>query len=207
MNVSLQPTAPPLAPTTLTATLQAGPQIRPAWLDNATTEAGFVIERSTNGGLFSRIAMAPAANGTGNVTFVDTTITLGATFNYRVAAINLAGSSAYSNTATVVVPNAPVAPGNFRATNGPNGNGNNRTVILTWADLSNNETGFTVQRATNAAFTAGLNTATVAANATTLTQNGLSRNTTYYYRIQANNGVFVSSAWVNATPFPITTNP
>ncbi len=200
------PAVAPAAPTSLTATLQAGTQIRLAWMDNATDEAGFVIERAIAGGPFNQIAVAPARNNTGNVTFVDNTVTPDATYNYRVAAINLAGWSAYSNLAIVAVPAAPVAPASFRASNGPNGGGNNRTVILNWVDLSNNETSFTIQRATNAAFTAGLNTATVAANATTLTQTGRSRNTNYYYRIRANNGL-VSSAWVNATPLPITTNP
>ena len=105
------------------------------------------------------------------------------------------------------MPAIPTAPSGFTAVNGPNGNGNSRSVILNWADTSSNETGFTIQRATNAAFTAGLNTANVAANIITLTQTGLSRNTTYYYRIRANNGPVVSSGWVEATPLPITTNP
>jgi len=79
-------------------------------------------------------------------------------------------------------------------------------VVLTWVDLSNNEAGFTIQRATNATFTSGLNTVTVAANSTTLTQTGLARNMQYWYRINANN-IIGSSAWVNATPLPIRTNP
>src|SRR6185436_14218330 len=45
----------PAAPTTLTATLQAGPQIRLTWRDNATNEAGFVIQRSTDGVNFARL--------------------------------------------------------------------------------------------------------------------------------------------------------
>jgi hypothetical protein len=67
-------------------------------------------------------------------------------------------------------------------------------------------TGFTIQRSTNAAFTAGLNTVNVAPGVRTLQQTGLARNTSYFYRIRANNGL-VSSAWVTATPLPITTNP
>ena len=124
-----------------------------------------------------------------------------------MAATNLAGTTAFTNTATVTIPTAPAAPSGLAAANGANGNGNNRTVVLTWTDNSNNETGFQVQRATNATFTSGLNTVTVAANATTLTQTGLSRNTQYWYRIRAMNGTIISSAWVNATPFPIRTNP
>ena len=45
-----------------------------------------------------------------------------------------------------------------------------------------------------------------AANAKSLNVTGLNRATTYYFRIRANNGI-TSSAWVNAVPFPIVTNP
>ena len=80
-------------------------------------------------------------------------------------------------------------------------------MILTWSDNSSNETGFTIQRATNALFTQGLTTANVGANVTTLTQTGLTPNTQYWFRIRANNGTIIFTGWVNATPFPITTNP
>lgn len=182
-----------------------------AWTDNATTESGFAIQRAANGGAFATIAVAPARNNTGNTTFVDTTVQPGITYSYRVAAVNLAGGvsalSAYTNTASVVMPPAPAVPSSLRAAAGPNGNGNNRSVILTWTQANAlNVTGFTIQRSTNAAFTAGLNTANVAAGLRTLTQTGLARNTSYFYRIRANNTP-VFSAWLNATPLPITTNP
>jgi hypothetical protein len=204
------PVAAPLAPTLLTATVQAGPQVRLQWRDNATNEGGFVIERAVTGGQFAQIAVAPLRNGTGNVTFTDTTVATGTTYSYRVAAVNLFGGaptlSAYSNEAsTGAAPPVPAAPSNLTATIGAN-QGTKRSVVLTWTDSSANETSFTVQRATNAAFTTGLATTTVAANAITNTQTGLNRATTYYFRIRANNAVG-SSAWVNATPFPIVSNP
>jgi cobalamin biosynthesis protein CobT len=82
--------------------------------------------------------------------------------------------------------------------------GNNDRVVLAWIDNSNNETGFTIQRATNAAFTIGLVTSNVGANVTTFTTGNVSRNTNYYFRIQATNAVG-TSFWVNATPFPALT--
>ena len=143
----------------------------------------------------------------------NTNLTAGNTYAYYVIAVNTVPnpdqSSAPSNTASVTVPGAPAvpaAPSNLTAARGPN-QGNQRRVILNWIDNSNNETGFTIQRVTNAAFTNGVNTVTVAANTTTLTQTGLSRNTAYYYRIRANNGPVLFLAWVNATPLPIITAP
>ena len=210
LNVNA-PAATPAAPTTLTAAVQAGPQVALTWRDNATTETGFVIERAPAGSTtFVRIAVAPARNNTGNQTFDDTTIATGTPYWYRVAAVNLFGGvstlSAYSNTATTSAsPAVPAAPSNLAAANGAS-QGNKRSVTLTWKDNSANETGFTIQRATDAAFTTGLTSTTVAANAVTATQTGLSKATTYYFRIRANNAVG-SSAWVNATPFPIVTQP
>ncbi|WP_372593843.1 multicopper oxidase domain-containing protein, partial [Actinotalea sp.] len=205
------PSAAPAAPTLLTAALQAGPQVRLQWRDNATNEAGFVIERATAaGGPFTRIAVAPARNNTGNQTFTDTTIATGTAYWYRVAAVNLFGGvstlSAYSNTATTAASAAvPAAPSTVVAANGAS-QGNKRSVTLTWKDNSTNETGFTIEQATNATFTTGLKSTTAAADAVTASLTGLSKATTYYVRIRANNAVG-SSAWVNATPFPIVTQP
>jgi hypothetical protein len=126
-----------------------------------------------------------------------------------VAAVNAGGTSAYAGPIAVAVPAAPPAPAlpsGVTAANGQN-QGSNRRVVVTWTDNSTNETGFTIQAATDSAFTAGLVTATAAANNTTtprsatLTISGLTRNTYYYIRIRANGAS--NSAWVNAAPFPI----
>jgi len=87
----------------------------------------------------------------------------------------------------------PAAPSNMIATasvlsmNPP-------TVSLTWADNSNNEIGFLIQRATNTAFTAGLTTFTVGANLTTYTDTTVLIYTRYYYRIRAFDAIG-DSAW------------
>jgi FtsP/CotA-like multicopper oxidase with cupredoxin domain len=74
------------------------------------------------------------------------------------------------------------------------GAGNNQRVLITWIDGSMNETGFTVQRATNlsgpwssltpaAPAAPGINTAM------SFTDTSVARRTTYYYRVVANNVV------------------
>ena len=75
-------------------------------------------------------------------------------------------------------------------------NGGSDRVTLRWTDNANNESGFTIQRATNDTFTAGLQSTTAGANATSVALNGVTRNRTYFYRVQATNGVG-GSAWSN----------
>ncbi len=200
----------PAAPSNLVATLQAGPQVSLTWRDNATNETGFVVERSVTGsGLWGQVGTPTAANNTGNVTWVDTSVQAGvaaASYTYRVAAQNLAGLSLFSNEAGVTIPAAPAAPTVFSAVAGPN-QGSQRSVILNWTASPANVTGFTIQRSASSTFASGITSVNVAAAARTLTVTGLVRNTAYYFRIRANNGSFVFSSWLNASPFPITTAP
>ena len=129
-------------------------------------------------------------------------VVAGNTYTYQVAALNAAGRSAYSNIASAVIVAPPAAPTNVNAT--ARLQGNNARVTLTWTDVATNETGYRIQRATNAAFTANLVTSTVGANVTTFSTGNLARNTPYYFRVQAFNGAG-PSAWVNANPSPILT--
>jgi len=194
------------APTNLAATLLAGPQVRLTWIDNSWNETGFAVERSTDGVTFTRIATAPAHNNTGSVTFTDTTTALGTTYTYRVAAEAVGILSTYSNNATITVA-VPAAPSNVTASAVRQGTTNNEFVTLTWTDNSTNESSFQIQRATDAAFTTGLNSVTVAANITTYTSGPISR-VAYYYRIRAVNVLStLPYTWVNATPFPLPVAP
>jgi len=199
----------PTAPNNLTATLQSGPQVSLTWRDNATNETGFVVERctvvppATTCSNFAQIAVPGPRNNTGNVTYVDTTVTAGKSYFYQVRAVNGAGVSAPTTPAApVTVPAIPAAPANFQVAV-VKANGNNYTATLNWV-AATNPTNFTIQRASNATFTTGLSSFTPAGNLRTLTQT-VTRNTTYYYRIRANNNISGSSAWLNALPFPIRT--
>jgi FtsP/CotA-like multicopper oxidase with cupredoxin domain len=197
--------AAPLAPTNLTATVLGsttlGPRVRLNFRDNALNETGFMVERSVNGGAFSLLVTLGPRVDRGGVTYMDG-VQAATTYSYRVYALNGPSPSGASNTVTVTVPSAPAAPSNF--------NGTARVtratarIDLAWTDNSNNETRFVIQRATDAAFTAGLVTITRTANVTALSQTRLPRKAAYYYRIMAQNP-YGQSAWVNAAPFPIVT--
>jgi titin len=196
-------TAPVAAPTNLTATIYTNPnRVQLIWTDNATNETGFVIERSVNGGAFTTLANVGARAGTGSTNYMDSSVTAGNSYSYRVAALLGAAKSAYSNTVSVSL-TLPAAPSNVTAVAFRAGPGTDR-VVLTWTDNANNETSFQIQRSTNATFTTNVVSYTAGANSTTWQNTGVARGTSFYYRIRAVNA-FGNSAWVNATPFPITT--
>jgi fibronectin type 3 domain-containing protein len=192
--------AAPAAPNQVRLALAAGPKINLTFADNATNETGFYIHRKVNTNAWAVVALLPARAGMGDVTWSDPNVVAGSTYAYRVVAINNVSPSAFSPVASLTLPAAPAAPLNVRAANS-----GSRTVIVTWQDASNNETGFTIERATNASFTNGYAVITVAANTTSYTFTGLRSATRYYFRIRANNGAIIFSGWVNAAPFPITT--
>jgi FtsP/CotA-like multicopper oxidase with cupredoxin domain len=60
---------------------------------------------------------------------------------------------------------------------------------LTWTDNSGNETGFTIERATDNLFTAGLTSFTTLANVASYTDPTIVDGTVYFYRVMANNVV------------------
>jgi hypothetical protein len=203
---------PPEAPDNLVATLTGNGNNKRAvltWTDNSLNDTGFTIQRSTNSaftGALTTFSVGP------NVTTTSNRIgNTNQTYYYRVFASNTVGGpapypsvtadSGFSNTAGVNLP--PVAPSNVVAT--PfNVNNNNDRVTVTWADGSNNETGFRIQWATDANFTAVVGTGTVNANVQTFTTGNLPRGITLYFHVQSYNASG-TSAYVNASNNPITT--
>ena len=76
-------------------------QLTLTWTDNSDNEDGFRIERKTGtSGTFAQIATVGA-----NVTsYIDSGLTSGTIFCYRLLAYNVAGDSAYSNEACGTTP-------------------------------------------------------------------------------------------------------
>jgi glucose/arabinose dehydrogenase len=81
----------PNAPSNLLLSSASSSQIHLNWTDNANNEAGFRIERSTDGSFYSQIATV-AANIT---TFHDLGLAAGTLYHYRVRATNPAGDSPF----------------------------------------------------------------------------------------------------------------
>jgi hypothetical protein len=90
-----------------------------------------------------------------------------------------------------------VAPSNLSAANVTE-----TSLTLNWMDNSNNEDGFNVQIANVNDFSTVLATIPVGAGVTSLDFNGLTQNTTYYFRVDAFN-LGGSSGW--SVPLQVTT--
>ncbi len=101
--------AAPTAPANLTAAASSG-AIALSWVDTATNETGYRLERREDQGTF-----LPLTNLSSNSTaFLDVSVQPGKTYSYRVVALNNAGESSASNEASVqvaaVTPPPPAAP-------------------------------------------------------------------------------------------------
>jgi FtsP/CotA-like multicopper oxidase with cupredoxin domain/fibronectin type 3 domain-containing protein len=181
---------PPDAPTNLAASLVFGPQVNLTWQDNADDEDNYIVERSDNGGAFAAVAtLGP------NAASYSEALQAGASYVYRVAAINGAGRSGNSNEVTVTTPPAPAAPTNLTAQLLATLNSPVR-VRLVFRDNANNETGFIIMRQVNDgdwALLATLPRRAGVGNVTYTDNNNVSAGTTYAYRVYAVNGASPSA--------------
>ena len=185
----------PAAPTNVVIQRTSATRATLSWVDASNNETSFRVETSVDGGTswanlgaaITRNAALGTATG-GAVTAPAIVVSNTTNALYRVNAINAIGtgtSASVSLNDTV----APLAPTNLTAT------ATRTSITLSWVDAANNNVSYNIQRASNAAFTAGINNNTSGANSTGVTQTGRTPNRTYYYRVQAVNSAGVS-AWV-----------
>jgi hypothetical protein len=135
-------------------------------------------------------------SGVSGTSYLDTPVTNGTTYYYKVTAVNVNGEGPPSNEVNATphaAPVPPTAPSSLSATAG------SQRVTLSWVNNATDATGIEIERTSN------LNkpfaqVATVAP-AASYVDSGLRRKTTYYYRIRAVNGNLVSgySNTANAT--------
>lgn len=92
-------TTVPVAPGNLQAVLAGSDGIALSWTDNATDEVGYRLQSSVDGVTWVEIATL-AANATG---FIDTSLSPGQTYSYRVHAFNSIGNSDFSNLASATI--------------------------------------------------------------------------------------------------------
>lgn len=186
------PTTLPTPPSNLTTSAIAPTQVTLNWIDNASNEVGFKVERSLSPttGFVEIVSNLPANSDS----FTNTGLAQNTTYYFRVRAFNNFGNSDYSNVAQATTPigaSAPNPPTNLKATII-----SNTQIRITWTDNSQNEAGFRIERSTNGVNFVTLET--VPANYFFKTISGLTTNTTYYFRVRAYN-TFGNSGYSNIT--------
>jgi autotransporter-associated beta strand protein len=194
-NASTQAAQPPATPSGLTATGVATNQINLTWIDNSTNEDGFNLERSTNGGNYSSLALLAA----GTTNYSDTNLVAGTTYFYRVQAFRSCwGNSAYSTpaSAATLLPPAPVTPVGLVAIPG------NGKINLSWLTASGAGS-YNLKRSTSS----GSETNLLNTTGTSYTDTSVANGTTYYYAVSSLNagGEGNNSREVSATPLAFVT--
>ena len=181
----------PSTPTSLTATATSSSQIDLAWTDVSTGNTGYVIERRSPAGSGTYVQVGTA--GATATSYSDTLLTAATQYEYRVAASNPAGLSAYSNaddatTQSATIPNAPTGVSASASTTAV-------AVTITWTDASGDEDGFYVYRNTSNTTTGATLLNAPLAGIQTYTDNATNNpsappaiGTTYYYWVSAHNG-------------------
>ena len=178
----------PAAPSNLSARTASASQLNLTWKDNSTNETGFVIDWATNSSFTAGlVSVTVGANVT---SYHATGLAAGTKYYFRIRAINTAGSSANTSTASAVT--LPAAPTGLSATAG------NALVTLKWT-ASAGATSYDIYRSTSSGteklYKTGVTT-------TSFTDIGLTNGTTYYYKITAVDagGQSVKSSQVYAKP-------
>jgi fibronectin type 3 domain-containing protein len=189
----------PATPTGLSATA-GDANVALSWTASTGATSYNVYCGTTAGGE----AATPIATGLTSASYINTGLTNGTTYYYKVAAVNTAGTSALSDEvsatpkAAVVIPAVPTG---LAATAG------DAKVTLTWS-ASTGATSYNVYCGTTAGGEAATPIATGLTSASYI-NTGLTNGTTYYYKVAAVNaaGTSALSTEANATPTANTTGP
>jgi fibronectin type 3 domain-containing protein len=181
----------PSAPTSVSATGQQG-QIALSWVDSSGGLAtSYNLLRSTHsGGPYTLVI------NTASTSYNDISVSTYVPYYYVIQAVDAAGLGLYSAEVNGTATGVPANPPGLAAV------AYDTFVVLTW-NAATGADNYNVLRST----TSGSGYAPVASGVTTTgyTNTGLANGTTYYYVVQAHNGVGTSgnSTEVSATPQPL----
>lgn len=183
----------PAAPGNLTASAVSGSHIDLAWITNATNATAYLVERSSDGVIFTQLASLGATA----TSYSNTGLPGSSTYFYRVRASNNGILSLYSNTT-----NATTSLGVPAAPTGLTGVPGNGRVKLSWnVSRGTLATGYSLRRSTTSG---GPYTSIVGVAATNFLDLPLANWTAYYYVVSGTNnyGASSDSAQVTVTPLP-----
>lgn len=192
-NVATAGTNTPAAPSGLAAVTIAAGRIDLTWTENADNEVSLRVERCDGPGCTTFVEIASL--GIDAASYSDLTTVVNTTYRYRVRAVNNAGSSAYSDIADVDT-DVPATPTTLVATTI-----SATRIDLTWVDAADNEVSYRVERCVGAGCSEFTEVATLAVDAQGYTDEPLTPNESYSYRVRAVNAAGTSgyTAEVTAT--------
>jgi len=205
MMRSIAIAVPPRAPSNLAFTVQ-GLRATLTWTDNSLSETGFLIQRANDASFTTGLVVFTV--GTDVVSYTDTTIRPNENYYYRVFAINEVGDTTVYPDPAIGFPHLTVSSAPSNVVGPPAGTTTLLSltqatpkaspVVVTWSYTpSGDQTGFTIQRATDAAFTQGVTNFKVAGTVTSFSDGSTKPGITYYYRVVATNSLGIGT-WSNS---------
>ena len=176
-------TAPPAAPSGLTASAVSASQVNLSWAASATSGVTYTVYGGPGGG-----ATAVLASGVTGTSYAATGLSAATAYSFTVKAANAGGPSAASNQATATTP-AGVAPG---APSGFTAMASSATQInLTWKASATSGATYMVYGGTSAGST---NVLASGVGGTSYSATGLTGSTAYYFTVKAVSGSASSAA-------------
>jgi protocatechuate 3,4-dioxygenase beta subunit len=201
----------PAAPTNLAVTSVSSVSISLGWTDNAGTETGYRIYRSTSAaGPFAQVGGDQPAN---SVAFTNASLAPNSRYYYRVVAFNAGGESFFASRDTLTLPATPNAPAvtNILFTSLTVALDSTGNPVTT--QFAVNESGSNLYLQANGTLGASpvWQTYTAWGRASGIAVSGLSRATTYQFRVKARNDSQVETSFGTAasatTIAPLSTFP
>jgi len=161
----------PDTPTNVTATPNSSSRITISW-SSMSDATGYKIYRSLNSSDdFTQVGTSASTS------YVDTGLSADTYYYYKVAAYNENGTSSQSNYVSAKTTLIPDTPTGVTAT------GNNISITVSWSSVFGAD-GYKIYRSTNSSGTFGYIGTTTE---TSYSDEGLSVNTSYYYKVTAYN--------------------
>jgi len=182
----------PAAPTVLGAVAISSGTIDLSWIDNASNETGYNVQRTVDTtSSWSTVRSLPA-----NTTMdSDSGLTDGTKYFYRVYASNSGGNSGYSNVSSAITPMR--APTNLTALQL-----SGESVTLTWKDNSGSELVYYIERKLGPSGTYAVIDSVGSNKVSYVDATGVPGNQ-YFYRVRGHN-LLVTSAYSNEANLVIT---
>ena len=179
--IALARTTVPSAPSSLTGRAASVSSVTLAWTDNANDETSYEVERcNPTACVYGTTATLPP----GAQAYEETGLAFNQEFQYRIRALNAAGSSLGSNT-VILATKFPAAPSQliaalFSATE----------VRLVWSDTASNDEAAIIDRCDTALCSNFTKVADIpSANSITFSDLNVVAGATYRYRVRFSNGV------------------